>query len=260
MGTFFKEHGYNMVKLFINQIGITVFGTMLMLATTGNSTLYIIASVFSILFFLGLNYSSCWELGAKDKIRVDGGRLRSMPYKGALLALGANIPNYLLTVTTGICTLIDTAAAQSVGTVCTVIFNLLNGMYIGVVNFFQHLIYRSDKISAVIELLRTSAEPSADAAAAVEMLESGFTSEPLSRAYTALAQTDAPTKLTEEAAALLESAIESPTLAQTWWWNFLITVPAILVCMLAYWLGSKNIRISSVFGIKPKQANAKKKN
>ena len=106
---FLKENSYSMVKMFVNQIGMPVFGTMLALATAGNPTLLLCSSIFAILFYLFLLYSVGWEIGAKDKIRIDGGRMTEFPAKGFLIALGANLPNLLLAVLMGAGALISTA-------------------------------------------------------------------------------------------------------------------------------------------------------
>jgi hypothetical protein len=98
----FKEHSYDIVKLYINQIGITIFSMFLYTAvgTIEDSSLFntlrILVSVFSILFYFVLVYHIVWELGAKDKIRIDSGRYSPKPLKGGILALYANIPNLVL--------------------------------------------------------------------------------------------------------------------------------------------------------------------
>jgi hypothetical protein len=43
-----------------------------------------------------LLYYIAWEDGAKDKIRIDGGRISPRPYRGFLNGLLANIPNVIL--------------------------------------------------------------------------------------------------------------------------------------------------------------------
>ena len=62
MSNFFRENSYSMVRLFLNQIALTVFGTMLALATAKNDTLLIVTSIFSVLFYLYLVYSFGWEI------------------------------------------------------------------------------------------------------------------------------------------------------------------------------------------------------
>jgi hypothetical protein len=64
--------------------------------------LYVFISIFSMGFYFALLYTTAWEFGAKDKIRLEGGRsldgMREgyIPFKGALLSLFANIPNLVL--------------------------------------------------------------------------------------------------------------------------------------------------------------------
>ena len=141
MGNFFKENSYSIVKLFLNQIGLTVFGTMLCMATQDNTALLIGSSVLSIGMFLFLNYTAVWEIGGKDKIRIDGGRLAPSPLKGVLIAVCANIPNYLLALLIGIGAIVDTAASQSMAVICNFIIRLLNGMYLGIFNLAERGIY-----------------------------------------------------------------------------------------------------------------------
>ena len=142
---FLKENSYSMVRMFINQIGMTVFGTMLALATASNSTLLLASSIFSILFYLFLLYSMGWEIGAKDKIRIDGGRMKPFPTKGLLIALGANLPNILLALLMGIGAMINTATqaewAGSMSVICNAIARLIEGMYLGVIKILEDVIY-----------------------------------------------------------------------------------------------------------------------
>jgi hypothetical protein len=61
-----------------------------------SNALSIFVSVFSIGFYLVLIYYSVWELGAKDKIRIDGGRMEPCKHKGLVMGLFANVPNLVL--------------------------------------------------------------------------------------------------------------------------------------------------------------------
>lgn len=54
---FIKENSYNMFKMFLDQIAMTVFGTMLSFATLKNEGLLLASSIFSILFYLMLLYT-----------------------------------------------------------------------------------------------------------------------------------------------------------------------------------------------------------
>ena len=93
-----KESSYDIFKMFVNQIGMTMFGLVLSFATQQNDTLFWIATVFSVLFYLFLLYSMTWDIGNAEKIRIDGGRLRYRPLKGFWLSLFANALNILLAI------------------------------------------------------------------------------------------------------------------------------------------------------------------
>ena len=129
-----------MVKVFLTQIVMSFFGTMLAIATLSNPSLLLWSSIFSVVFYLVIIYFSIWEIGAKDKIRVDGGRLRPFPAKGAVIALGGNAPNLLLALLMGVGVLINTKGAQVMSLVCNAIARLLNGAYLGILKTLQNML------------------------------------------------------------------------------------------------------------------------
>ena len=102
MKDFFSKHSYNIIKMFVNQIAISIFGFVLFAATSAaevngsSSILTIVVSCCSILFYLFLIYTMTWDIGAKDKISVDVGKKPYKPHTGLILALVANIPNYII--------------------------------------------------------------------------------------------------------------------------------------------------------------------
>lgn len=104
--SFWKNNSYDIVRLFINQVGITIFSLVMYFAveltnidknTTGYELLVAI-SVFSTLFYLVLIYTASWEYGAKDKIKIDSGKISYSGCKGAILGVYANIPNFALAI------------------------------------------------------------------------------------------------------------------------------------------------------------------
>jgi hypothetical protein len=138
---FLKENSYNMVRLFVYQFGMTVFGSSLAMASQANKPLLLITSIFATLFFMYLVYSSMWEIGAKDYIRIEAGRLIPRPALGLCIACGAGMPNYILLLLTyigfifaspdiGICA----DWATGLFSVVHLIFRLLNGMYLGILS------------------------------------------------------------------------------------------------------------------------------
>ena len=166
MKKFFHDYSYSIVKLFVNQFAIAIFGVALFVPTFVNlDTLCLIASIFSILFYLFLIYMPMWEIGAKDRIAVDVGKKPYRPHLGLLISLCANIPNLILAV---IALFFDPFK---------LVATLIQGMYWGVISKIGILSFLNDL---------------------------GIT-------------------------------------------YFLIIIPALLTCWLAYYLGFKNFKISSIF-------------
>ena len=99
---FFRENSRLVSRLFVNQVGMTIFGLILtmavMRASENNVTLTVAVSVFSIIFYLCLVYNVMWEEGARNIIRINAGhreRISAYPVKVALLA---SVPNLVLAV------------------------------------------------------------------------------------------------------------------------------------------------------------------
>ena len=137
MKKFFHDYSYSVVKMFVNQLAIAIFGSSLMFATmaaysgNGFDTFTLIVSIFSALFYLFLIYNLSWEIGAKDKISVDVKKKPYRPWLGFFLSLLANIPNFILII---IFTITGSGFIE-------VIFLLINGMYWGslnVISIFQN--------------------------------------------------------------------------------------------------------------------------
>ncbi len=128
---FWKGYSYSIVKMFINQFAIALFGLTLAIATgqSGNGKLQIICSVCAVLFYLFLIYTMTWEVGAADKIRVDAGRAKASPLRGLYMSLFANLPNLILAAIILICSPIASAAKTAGG--FRIVALLLEGMYTG---------------------------------------------------------------------------------------------------------------------------------
>ena len=100
MKNFFKQNISVIIKLLINQIGMMIFGFTVTTAAeviVGDTGL-LFGSIFSVIFYLVLIYNTVWEVGAKDKIRIDGNREKYSAVKGFWLSFAANIPNLLIAV------------------------------------------------------------------------------------------------------------------------------------------------------------------
>ena len=260
MKSFLKEYSYSMVKLFLNQIAITLFATMVSIATFSDRKILLAISIFSILFFLYLNYTTLWEIGSKDQIRVEGGRLKSNSTRGLWMSFGANIPNILLALLTGIGAIINTAFSQSMSMICDIISRFLNNMYFGTMNFLEYVIYRDPLVLKARDLAASGGAYSGEVSKALELIEKpSYTVSDIINAGKSLSEIDVPSENISEAIGLLEEAAASPRMIENWWWFLVIVIPALFVGWLAYYLGTKNFRILSLFGIKPKVAGANKK-
>ncbi len=152
---FLKDNSYDIVRLFINQIGITIFSFALFTALSAIeneqtlATVKIAASVFATGFYLVLLYTVGWECGAKDKIRIDGGRLSPTRAKGALMSLVANLPNFIFTFAGIACMLIFMSGGaegfKSAFAVFNLVFRFIEAMYLGIIQgIFSFLSYDTD--------------------------------------------------------------------------------------------------------------------
>ena len=156
---FFKENSYDIVKLFINQIGIMIFSLVLYFACSFDgvsaetqSTLKILVSVFSTLFYFALIYTAAWDMGAKDIIRIEAGRAERVPFKGGLLSLFANLPNFLLTVPTLILLISGNVDPQG-NFVLNVLFRFLLSMYLGIVTGIFEFLPDGSTLQVIYETL-----------------------------------------------------------------------------------------------------------
>ena len=97
---FFVRYSYSMMKLFLNQIAIALFGLGLAMACgmAGNHTMQVVTGVGSVLFYLFLQYANMWELGAKDGLSVQYGHKEYRPLTGLWIGLLANALNFLLAI------------------------------------------------------------------------------------------------------------------------------------------------------------------
>jgi hypothetical protein len=100
MLNFLKENAYESVKMVVTQIAISMFGLVLSLACNlaKNNTLGLFCSVFAVLFYLFLLYTSVWELGSKHQIPVQYGHRKYQPLLGLYISLLANSINILMAV------------------------------------------------------------------------------------------------------------------------------------------------------------------
>ena len=141
---FFKDNFDSIIKLLVNQVGIAIFAFFLYTAAPEINTdpgtslvVKILISVFSVLFYFALIYNVAWEIGAKDKIRIDAGKQKKNNLKGLWLGIAANITNFIVIGSSLILLVIyllgGSGAFYSVFMVLNAIFRIFISMYLGIV-------------------------------------------------------------------------------------------------------------------------------
>ena len=140
--SFWKKNSYQIVRLFVIQLGIAIFGLVLSFAVSSafrdrdDSAALLVVSIFSVLFYLFILYSVGWEIGGKDRLRLDSAREKLRGGMGIVLALLAQVPNFLLCTLMLIGGILAFAGSLTVGarffTVGYLPASFLDSMYAGI--------------------------------------------------------------------------------------------------------------------------------
>ncbi len=133
MKQFMERYSYESVHLFLNQVAIGLFGMTLALAAgmAENDTLRTVTSIFSVIFFLFLQYLAMWKVGAQDRVSYDLGKFKKNYMIPLWMWLLSNSLNLLLSVLITLAMCLDISALSSIGGVAIVIEQITNGMYTG---------------------------------------------------------------------------------------------------------------------------------
>ena len=151
---FYKKNMRLILKYFVTQVAISALSLVLTLSvrvfamhhfddvTTGA----ILASIVSIIIFAFVAHDFFWQEGAKDRIKVDGGRIKRDNFKGAKVAACSLAPVIILTViasisyTIGILT--DNELAASIYIIsATPLYYFLEGMYYGILSLTNQTMF-----------------------------------------------------------------------------------------------------------------------
>lgn len=141
-----KGNSYDVVRLIINQLGISIFALVLYIAmaTVGENNpslhagLKIVSSVFSIFFYWMLIYAVVWEIGAKDRIKIDTGKAVDFKPKGFVMGVLANLGCVILSLVAigfkAAYLIFGIDGFNTVVLISTVIIRFVSAMYIGLVS------------------------------------------------------------------------------------------------------------------------------
>lgn len=136
-----KENFYTVVKLWINQFGAIFLAALLLLPTKILAEnfkiewLSLVVSLFTIIFYLMLIFWVCCELGLKDSVPIEMGRMKMKWYKGTVLALTARLPSILLCTIICILHLILPDASVITAILEIILAYVFNVMYYGTLSF-----------------------------------------------------------------------------------------------------------------------------
>ena len=98
MISFLKSHSYLIFRCIAIQLGMTMFGLVLSMATVNNEALQLVVGIFSVLFYLYLLIDASFSVGLKEQPKVAAGRAKAEPYTGLLVSLCANALNIALAI------------------------------------------------------------------------------------------------------------------------------------------------------------------
>jgi hypothetical protein len=136
--TMFADPKYETAKLFLNQIVMSVFGLVTVMATSASVPLTVICAVLGIGLYIFLIYNMMWEIGAKDRIKADSGRYEykaAKPLKMAVIAGALNFTGGLLCLLA----LIPNGVCKSIAGVSSSVCKLLWGHFLGAVKLMNML-------------------------------------------------------------------------------------------------------------------------
>ena len=143
MGEFWRINGKSVVKLYINQIAMSVFGLMVIGASGSSegSLLILLASILSVGLYLFIIYSMMWEEGARASAKTlraedSGVKKIKTPF---FIVLSGSLFNIICYV---IYTVSKITGTESSGGIIEIVIKMTNAIYMG----FEALLYRENVI------------------------------------------------------------------------------------------------------------------
>lgn len=145
---FLKNQSYLIFRCIAIQIGMTMFGLVLSMATVNNDTLQLVVGIFSVLFYLYLLADAAFSVGRKEQVKVAAGRAKPDPYTGLFASLCANFLNigFAVAIWVGFIVGAATGVEQAWSQACIMIATFIQGMYSGIIGFLTAYIGASGGI------------------------------------------------------------------------------------------------------------------
>lgn len=145
---FWKENSYEIVRLFVIQIGITIFSFIVSAAALALSEqnfphlkpyVYLGVGIFATAFQLFIVYTAMWEVGSKKRESIERGRFTASPVHGLKIALWSNTVNFALLFITAVGLLryaVENSFVIGMHGISRAIYIFLNSMHTGILRFF----------------------------------------------------------------------------------------------------------------------------
>ncbi|MBO5374437.1 MAG: hypothetical protein J6A54_03190 [Clostridia bacterium] len=109
---FFRAYGGVIGKIIINHIAMSIFGLMVCFPTAKSPVLFWGASILAIGMYMFLLYMIMWELGAKESVEVEYGRMKRDNFKGLKISLVTNSLFILISILIFILSFFETSEAS----------------------------------------------------------------------------------------------------------------------------------------------------
>lgn len=158
MRDFFEINSKSVLKLYINQIAMAVFGLMVVFASAQSESLLLLASSVSVGLYLVIIYSMMWEAGAKaaaKTLRAEDAEIKKIQTPFLIILFGSlfNILCYLIYTVLKIIvdlkniTEITESSLASFGNFIWHFMRMINGIYMG----FEAVLFPNPYLESAIE-------------------------------------------------------------------------------------------------------------
>ncbi len=134
---FLKKNSYQVVRLLLNQVGIIIFSLIVTMTAAGmdeaqQPAMTLLASLFAVVFYLFLIFFAMREVGNRDSVRIEGGRLTYDPLYGLKVGLLAAVPNFFLAFLMLVGLLLG-EAGEPLAAVAYILNYFIQSMYLGII-------------------------------------------------------------------------------------------------------------------------------
>ena len=145
MKDFFEINSRSIVKLYVNQIAMSVFGIMVIMGLGRNDLLVFLTSLLSVVIYLVIIYSMMWEAGAKaaaKTLRAEDAGVQKIKTPFMIILFGSllNILFYIIYTIMQIIISVNNiteGSAAFFGNLVYIIMRLINSIYMG----FESLLF-----------------------------------------------------------------------------------------------------------------------